>query len=117
MSKVLDLTDKKIHLDKSGNADYLEGLEAEEQMIRNTLVTFKNTWFDDLNAGVDWPTILEKGYTLNEFKSEIRRALNRLTFITDIVNINLQNNENREATLSIVVLTETGNTLLLSEVL
>lgn len=113
---VIELTDGKISLDRFGNADILEGIEAEKQILRNALLIFKGSWFDDLTRGPDWLTILGKRYTINQIKSEIKRVLNALSIVDTIFNVNLGDpNPNREVVLNFVVKTISGNTVTFSE--
>ena len=43
-----------IHLDETGNLVMAHGVEAIGQHIRQRLMFWKNEWFLDLDAGVDW---------------------------------------------------------------
>lgn len=111
--KVVEIIDKDLEIDKFGNADYLTGVEAEKQRMKNFLQIFLGTWFDDLTAGVDWFTITAKGFTVAEVKAEITRALLELDFITKVVSINLgELSATREIVLNFVVKTTSGEVAL-----
>jgi hypothetical protein len=114
---VIELTNKQIILDKYGNADTLSGIEEEKQLLRNTLLIFKGTWFDDTTIGVDWTTILDKGFSANGIKSEIARNIVSLPFVKKLVSINLGTVSNGAVELSFVVTTTSGDTITFSEVL
>lgn len=105
---ILDLTAKDVTLTPDGDADWISGLEEQKQIIRNFLLIFLGTWFDDTTAGVDWLTILAKGYSENGVKAEIRRALLELDFIREVLSVNIGDNENRIAVLTFTVLTTDG---------
>ena len=107
---VIELTDGKITLDTFGNADTLEGVDEDKQILRNALLIFFGSWFDDSTVGPDWLNILEKGFTFNQIKSDISRVLNALDIVQSIVSISLGNvNSNREVELTFVVTTSNGN--------
>lgn len=115
---VLELTNGNITLDRFGNADILEDTEAEKQILRNSMLIFKGSWFDDLTRGPDWLTILGKNYSISQIKSEIRRVLNALPIVDTVYNVNLGTpDSDRSVTLTFVVKTTSGNTVTFSEAL
>ncbi len=111
----VELTDGKITLDQLGNADMVEGIDAEKQILRNAMLIYKGGWFANLNEGVDWLGILDKQYSINTIKAEIRRVLTGLAIVTKIINLSLGDSINRQATLTFVVNTVSGNTITFSE--
>lgn len=108
----------KIIIDQLGNAAMIEGLEAEEQIYRNAMLIFLGGWFADLAVGVDWTNILDKQFTIDMIKGDITRVLLAIPITQQILIISLSDvNPNREATLTFVVETATGNTVKFSEAL
>jgi len=115
--RVIDLSDTTIRLDQFGSADYLSGIEAEKQILRNALLIYLGGWFDDLTAGVDWLGILGKGFTTNQIKSEISRVLNSLDIVEDVLIISLGIvNQNRDVEIGFSVRTTSGNQVDFAEV-
>lgn len=112
---VIDLENGKIVLDAFGDADRLEDLEEEKHRLHNLLVIFLGSWFDDASIGVDWFTILQKGFSINEIKAELSRVILSLDFVDKIININLEDSVNRVAQLTFVVTTTSGNEIEFSE--
>lgn len=103
------LVNKSPVLDKYGNADTVSGAEADSQIIRNGLLIILGTFFDDLTAGVDWPTALKKGYGINALKSEVRRALLAISVVEQVITLNIGTpDKDRAVVLTFAVKTANG---------
>ena len=116
MTETNELLNGNIVLDKFGDSTILTGIDAEKQIIRNALLIFFGTWFDDPLIGVKWLQILTKSFNINTIKAEIERNLLLIFFVTEVVTINLGNvGADRNANLTFVVRTTTGNTITFEE--
>ncbi len=60
-------------------SNYVDKDEAIKQNIQTRLLSFKNNWFLDINANIDWIGLLGTKNNENRIKSEV----NRVTLSTD----------------------------------
>lgn len=106
---VIELTNKKILLDRFGDTATLTGKAQDMQVIRHQLLLFRGYWFDDLTAGTDWLAVVGKKYTIGIVKAEIRRALLATGVVEEIIALNLGVPDvNRNVVLTFVVRTTNG---------
>lgn len=85
-----------------GKANYLKDNDAILQNVQTRLKSFKNDWFLDQDANIDWFNILGQ----KETKETIVKEVERVTLQTDgVTRINLielnENKETRNATINI----------------
>lgn len=57
-----------------GRADYVKDSEAIQQNIVTRLKSFKNDWFLDIDAHIDWFDLLGRKGTQEEIKREVERV-------------------------------------------
>jgi hypothetical protein len=106
---VIELTGKKILLDRFGDTARLTGKQQDEQILRHQLLLFRGYWFDDLQAGTDWFRVVGKGVSVNIVKAEIKRALLATGVVDEVLIISLGTpNKDRGVVLTFVVRTLNG---------
>jgi hypothetical protein len=62
-----------------GRADYVKDNEAIKQNVETRLKSFKNDWFLDIDANIDWFGLLGRKGT----QAEIEREIERVTLATE----------------------------------
>lgn len=62
-----------------GRADYVKDNEAIKQNVETRLKSFKNDWFLDIDANIDWFDLLGRKGT----QAEIEREVERVTLATE----------------------------------
>lgn len=58
-----------------GKANYLTGSAAIQQNVKTRLLSFKNDWFLDITANIDWLNILGNKNNEKIIRSEISRVV------------------------------------------
>jgi len=98
-----------------GRANYLTKSDEIAQNVQTRIRSFKNNWFLDTDANIDWFAIL--GNYNNE--QTIRREVERVTLETfgvkSIENIDIVTNDSRKATINLAY-TDIFNESFLSEI-
>lgn len=98
--------------DRDATAEYVRN------QIRIILATFRNQYRFDLNAGVDWPSLLEKGVTLPEVREALREAISRAEYVNKVDRIRTEfEPANRVLSVSFRALLDTGDELISTELI
>jgi len=73
----------------NGEANYIKGNDAILQNVSTRLKSFKNDWFLDLNANIDWFTILGTKNNKQQILDEVNRVVLETFGVTKINSINI----------------------------
>jgi len=103
-----------IALDQSGKATRLTGADAAKQIVMNALSMWKGTWYRDLNQGIDWWSVAQKGNSTDTILQIITSGIVKNPYIQKVVDISISflNNTDitqRKATLNYTVLIDNQN--------
>ena len=85
----------------NGKANYLKDNDAVLQNITTRLKSFKNDWFLDSDANIDWFNILGSKENKQTIINEVERVTLQTVGVTKINLIELTETENRGAKISI----------------
>lgn len=78
-----------------GRADYVKDQAAIAQNIKTRLLSFKNDWFLDIDANVDWMNLLGQRGTEKIIENEVARVILTTSGVVRINSLSLQNKERR----------------------
>lgn len=84
--------------------DYIKDDDAIAQNIKTRLQSFKNDWFLDTEANIDWLNLLGQRGTEEEIKSEVERVVLETEGVIQINDISLSVTE-RDANIAVTVTT------------
>lgn len=78
-----------------GRADYVKDQAAIAQNIKTRLLSFKNDWFLDIDANIDWMNLLGQRGTEKIIENEVARVILTTSGVVRINSLSLQNKERR----------------------
>lgn len=78
-----------------GRADYVKDQAAIAQNIKTRLLSFKNDWFLDIDANIDWMNLLGQRGTEKIIENEVARVILTTSGVVIINSLSLQNKERR----------------------
>ena len=78
-----------------GRADYVKDQAAIAQNIKTRLLSFKNDWFLDIDANIDWMNLLGQRGTEKIIENEVARVILTTLGVVRINSLSLQNKERR----------------------
>lgn len=78
-----------------GRADYVKDQAAIAQNIKTRLLSFKNDWFLDIDANIDWMNLLGQRGTEKIIENEVARVVLTTSGVVRINSLSLQNKERR----------------------
>ena len=78
-----------------GRADYVKNQAAIAQNIKTRLLSFKNDWFLDIDANIDWMNLLGQRGTEKIIENEVARVILTTSGVVRINSLSLQNKERR----------------------
>lgn len=78
-----------------GRADYVKDQAAIAQNIKTRLLSFKNDWFLDIDANIDWMNLLGQRGTEKIIENEVTRVVLTTSGVVRINSLSLQNKERR----------------------
>lgn len=78
-----------------GRADYVKDQAAIAQNIKTRLLSFKNDWFLDIDANIDWMNLLGQRGTEKIIENEVARVILTTSSVVRINSLSLQNKERR----------------------
>lgn len=85
-----------------GRADYIRGSKEIQQNVVTRLRSFKNDWFLDVDAGIDWIDLLGKRGTEPRILREIERVILQTDGVVSIDSLDLVSRDsNRGVTMEI----------------
>lgn len=87
-----------------GLADYIKDADEIEQNLRTRILSFKNDWFLDVDANIDWLTLLGSRNKQDEIKREVERVALTTAGVVRITLLELTVT-NREASVQLSVVT------------
>lgn len=87
----------------NGKANYLKDNNAVLQNVATRLKSFKNDWFLDGEANIDWFTILGSKENKQTIINEVERVTLQTEGVTKINLIEITETEHRAAKISIVL--------------
>lgn len=76
-----------------GRADYVKDQAAIAQNIKTRLLSFKNDWFLDIDANIDWMNLLGQRGTEKIIENEVARVILTTSGVVRINSLSLQNKE------------------------
>jgi len=85
----------------NGQANYLRENDAILQSVTTRLKSFKNDWFLDSEANIDWFRLLGSKDTKDVILREVERVTLDTYGVVRIISIDISVPDNREATISI----------------
>lgn len=92
-----------------GSLNYAKDDEAVAQNVRTRLKSFKNDWFLDVSANIDWFTLFGNRNNSETILSEVRRVCKATYGVQAVNSIELKSNEDlREASISVSLITIFG---------
>jgi hypothetical protein len=78
-----------------GRADYIKDQAAIAQNIKTRIQSFKNDWFLDIDANIDWMNLLGQRGTEQIIRYEVARVILSTSGVVKINDLQLQNSERR----------------------
>jgi hypothetical protein len=94
-----------------GKASYLVDGNAVRQNLQTRLKSFTSDWFLDVNANIDWITLLSNKNTEDQIKREVERVTLSTSGIASIESLELDvNSANRAAIIRLRVTDIYGST-------
>lgn len=78
-----------------GRADYVKDQAAIAQNIKTRLLSFKNDWYLDIDANIDWMNLLGQRGTEKIIENEVARVILTTSGVVRINSLSLQNKERR----------------------
>ena len=82
------------------NADYLSNSEEIAQNVKTRIKFFVNDWFANIDAGIDWFTILSNKNNENTIINQVERVILETFGVLSVNNITVKQ-QDRSATVSI----------------
>lgn len=78
-----------------GRADYVKDQAAIAQNIKTRLLSFKNDWFLDIDANIDWMNLLGQRGTEKIIENEVAGVILTTSGVVRINSLSLHNKERR----------------------
>jgi hypothetical protein len=98
-----------------GNADYIKDEKAIYQNALTRLRSFKNDWFLDIDAHIDWISLLGSRDKKAEIMREIERVILNTEGVTTITKLEVIEILNRQLRVAVSFNTVFGNELQINE--
>ncbi|MBE0469603.1 MAG: hypothetical protein IBX55_08885 [Methyloprofundus sp.] len=84
-----------------GKATYIQDSAAIAQAVETRIKEFKNDWYADVDAGIDWLTLLSNRNTQKQIENEIRRVILQTRGVIALTALDFSVNSNtRHATIT-----------------
>jgi len=85
-----------------GTANYADGAEAVRQNVLTRLKSFQNDWFLDMNACIDWLSILGNKNNREIIRREVRRVCGETVGVLAVTSVQIDTvNHNRKADITL----------------
>ena len=82
-------------------ANYIEGSEAIRQNVSTRIKSFTNDWFLDIDAHIDWYSILGNKNNKQTIINEVYRVTKETEGVANVEMVEVTNIENRNATIMV----------------
>lgn len=97
-----------LDLDTLSRPNYLYGQDAINQIVKMALSIWLGNWYRDPTVGVDWIGLSKKNYNKNEVISIISRAILKVPYIVQIVDVSLKVDNDRKAKIAYTIIGDRG---------
>ncbi|TDX48331.1 hypothetical protein [Orenia marismortui] len=106
-----------LELDQFKSLEMVEGPAEIKQQIRLTLLTNRGEWFLNLNFGTPWLDLFRREISEEEFKQETVTMLNDIVGVDQVEKFDISlDTQTRKAKVTLVILIESGEEIILEEV-